>query len=274
MLVWDVNAEACPLRMGWTCAIPSFRLLQRRPFARVLEDAVKNRIVVVPLALVAACTGVSEEPRDAGPGLDAVGEQAGGGSSGSTPEDASVDGTDDDASGGASGSNDATTEGQDCGPWGASGADPAPAPLNCNLWEHGEQFNLSSTFDGSVLEVHLEYYGGLGQFSDLTAVVSPELGTLLSVTPPAGSGAEIYPFVSVRIALAAGASEGTVTVHGVLHGKDQCHVTVACPVERILHVKVHEAGPPEVSLSAPERLGPRQMVERRLSALLSAKRRG
>jgi len=238
-----------------------------------LEDAVKNRIVVVPLALVAACSGVSEEPRDAGPGLDAIGEQASGGSSGSAPEDASVDVIDDDSAGGASGSSDATTEGQDCGPWGASGADPAPAPLNCNLWEHGEQFNVSSTFDGSVLEVHLEYYGGLGQFSDLTAVVSPELGALVSLSPPTGV-AEIHPFVSVRIALAAGASEGTVTVAGVLHGKDQCHVTVACPVERILHVKVSEAGPPEVSLSAPERPGPRQRVERRLSALWSAKRRG
>jgi len=234
---------------------------------------VKNKIVVLPLALVAACAGVSEAPQDAGPGLDAAGEQASGGSSGSAPEDASVDAADDDSAGGASGSNDATTEGKDCGPWGASGADPAPAPLNCNLWEHGEYLSVSSTFDGSILEVHLEYYGGIGQFSDLSAVVSPDLGTLVSLTPPAGGG-EIHPFVSIRVELAAGASEGTVTFNGVLHGQDQCHVTVACPVERILHVKVYEAGPPGVSLSAPARLGPRQMVERRLSALLGAKRRG
>jgi hypothetical protein len=199
-----------------------------------------KRYQVVPLLLVAsyACSGTQEQAartdadasNEASSSDGSVGNGGSGGSGGASPADASQ---------------------EECGPWGASGADPEPKPLDCNAWADGP-WNVFASFDGPVLVIALGYYAGLGAWTDLKADVAPELGTLESIkTDPC---CPIHANIYIRVNLADATTGGDITVDGVIHGQDQCHKTAACPAHRVLHIAVQDGGAVQVSMTAPPRL--------------------
>jgi len=123
-----------------------------------------------------------------------------------------------------------------------SGGDPETYPLDCAnpAWQIGTP---TISEEGDLLRVGIGWCGlcgnylcsSAGNIDGLSATASGDWATVVSAVM-------VCPYL-VTLQPAPGVTEGTMTLHGSIHGLDQCHSPLTCPIELVYHIwKQADAG--------------------------------